>query len=422
MNKLNSTVFRWLSAAVLAVALTGCGQSAPSGESAHSHEGEHHEHEPEETARGPHNGRLLTDGPFTLELAIFESGVPPEFRAWATDNGKPVNPSDVSLQVQLGRLGGVTDTIQFAQQGDFLRGDQEVYEPHSFDVHITANYQGKVHTWEYESYEGRTTIPADVARSAGIETAVAGPGTLTETLTLYGVIVPDAARVREVRARFPGVVQSVSKRVGETVKAGEALVSIESNESLRTYTITAPLNGVVTERHAEPGEQTSDEPLFQIADFSRVWAELKVFPRERGRLRPGQRVQVKAEGTPAFSGTISYIAPVGERNAQSVTARVVLDNSNSAWTAGQFVEGVVTVAETPVPLAVPLSSLQTFRELDVVFAQVGDTYEVRMVELGRRDADRAEVLGGLLAGTSYVARNSYLIKADIEKSGASHDH
>jgi cobalt-zinc-cadmium efflux system membrane fusion protein len=218
------------------------------------------------------------------------------------------------------------------------------------------------------------------------------------------------------------VVQRVSKRVGDTVKAGETLVSIESNESLRTYAITAPLNGVVTARHAEPGEQTSDEPLFQIVDFSKVWAELKVFPRERGRLRAGQSVRVKAEGTPEFSGTISYVAPVGERNAQSVTARVVLDDPNGAWTSGQFVEGVVTVAETPVPLAVPLSALQTFRDHHVVFAKVGDIYEVRMVELGRRDSERAEVLSGLRPGTIFVTLNSYLIKADIEKSGASHDH
>jgi cobalt-zinc-cadmium efflux system membrane fusion protein len=47
---------------------------------------------------------------------------------------------------------------------------------------------------------------------------------------------------------------------------------------------------------------------------------------------------------------------------------------------------------------------------------------VRMLELGRMDETHAEVLGGLRAGAQYVARNSYLIKADIEKSGASHDH
>jgi len=58
----------------------------------------------------------------------------------------------------------------------------------------------------------------------------------------------------------------------------------------------------------------------------------------------------------------------------------------------------------------------------VVFARFGDTYEVRMLELGRGNRDWIEVLGGLVPGTEYVTANSYLIKADIEKSGASHDH
>jgi cobalt-zinc-cadmium efflux system membrane fusion protein len=75
-----------------------------------------------------------------------------------------------------------------------------------------------------------------------------------------------------------------------------------------------------------------------------------------------------------------------------------------------------------VGLAVPLSALQRFRDFEVVFAQVGETYEVRMLSLGRRDSRSVEVLGGLAPGTVIVTDNSYLIKADIEKSGASHDH
>ena len=78
-----------------------------------------------------------------------------------------------------------------------------------------------------------------------------------------------------------------------------------------------------------------------------------------------------------------------------MTARVVLDNADARWTPGLFVEGRVTIGTTPVELAVPLSALQRFRDFDVVFAQVGDIYEVRMLELGRRDARCVEVLDGL---------------------------
>ena len=66
--------------------------------------------------------------------------------------------------------------------------------------------------------------------------------------------------------------------------------------------------------------------------------------------------------------------------------------------------------------------MQSFRDFTVVFAQVGTTYEVRMLELGRTDGEMIEVLGGLDVGERYVTANSFLVKADAMKSGASHDH
>ena len=87
-----------------------------------------------------------------------------------------------------------------------------------------------------------------------------------------------------------------------------------------------------------------------------------------------------------------------------------------------FVTGEIQVGEYAVPLAVKRMGLQAFRDFSVVFAQIGDEYEVRMLDLGRQDGERIEVLGGLEQGTRYVTTNSYLLKADIEKSGASHDH
>jgi cobalt-zinc-cadmium efflux system membrane fusion protein len=383
---------------------------------------EHADEHETEAERGPNGGRMLVDGDFRLELAIFESGVPPEFHAWATSAGQALGPADVSLTVELARLGGRVDRIEFTPQNDFLRGTAVVREPHSFDVTVVARHAGREHHFEYESYEGRTTIAADVARAAGIATATAGPGTISDELLLYGGIAPDATRVRAVHARFPGVIRNVNRNVGDAVRAGETLATIESNESLQTYAVLAPIAGILTARHAAPGEQTDADALFEIADFSSVWAELDVFSRDRARLRTGLAVTVTGDNGAAAAGSVDYLAPTGNRASQSVTARVVLDNADGRWTPGQFIEGRVTIATAPVANAVPLAALQRFREFDVVFAQVGETYEVRMLTLGRRDARFVEVLDGLEPGTAYVIDNSYLIKADIEKSGASHDH
>jgi cobalt-zinc-cadmium efflux system membrane fusion protein len=371
--------------------------------------------------RGPNNGRMLRDGDFAIELAIFETGVPPEFRAWATENAQPIDPSAIDLTVTLTRL-GAEDEIRFNVQGDYLRGDQTVYEPHSFLVTVEASRGGATHEWQYESFEGRTQISPEMAEAFGIETDIAGPATLAETITVYGSIVPNPERVREVSARFDGAIQSVDVALSQMVNQGQRLATVESNESLQSYAITAPIGGIVMQRTANAGEQTNGRRLFTIVDTSSIWAELAIFPSDRARVAVGSDVEIApATGGEGTMGSISSLSPVANAN-QSITARVPLDNADGRWALGTYVNASIKVAEILVPLAVKRSGLQSFRDFTVVYAQIGDEYEVRMLELGRQDDEWIEVLGGLRPGTRYVTENSYVLKADVEKSGASHDH
>jgi cobalt-zinc-cadmium efflux system membrane fusion protein len=82
----------------------------------------------------------------------------------------------------------------------------------------------------------------------------------------------------------------------------------------------------------------------------------------------------------------------------------------------------VEVAASDVPVAVEATALQRLRDWDVVFIAHGDVFEARPVELGRRDAERVEIVSGLAAGQAYVAAGSFILKAEAGKSGASHDH
>lgn len=372
--------------------------------------------------RGPSNGRMLRDGDFALELAIFETGVPPEFRVWPTLAGEPLDLGAVDVEVRLTRLGNVVDVHSFNPQGDFLRGDSVVYEPHSFSVSVDARHQGRSYSWSYDSFEGRTRIADDVAAAFGLETEIAGPAVIEESIEVYGRIVTDPSRVREINARFDGAIQSVNVALGETVTAGQRLATVESNESLQSYAITAPIGGIVTEHAADAGEQTAGRTLFQITDTSVVWAELAVFPRDRPNVTLGASVTVQpTAGGPEVSGTIALVSPMAGAN-QSVSARVVIENADNFFPPGTHVTGVIRIAEHPVALAVKRSGLQAFRDFTVVYAQIGDEYEVRMLDLGRQDREWIEVLGGLEPGTRYVTENSYVLKADIEKTGATHDH
>lgn len=411
-----------LSSIALILLLSACGDRGHHGDShepGHDHDGSSAEFE-----RGPHNGRLLEHEDFALELAIFESGVPPEYRVWLFEKNKPLPPTAATVQVTINRLDGATRSFDFTPQADFLRGAGTVDEPHSFDVVVTARREdGESMEWKFASYEGRTRIAEATALSMGVKTAMAGPVKLKEEVILTGTVQADPMRISRVRARYAGVVREIAVQPSAVVAKGALLAQVQSNESLQNYPITAPVGGTIVEHRAQVGEATGDEPLFTIIDVSKVWVELDVFQSQLARIEEGQPVALfDLDGAPVASGRIGRVAPLAVHGSQSVRARVVIDNASGKLRPGQFVTGRVTVAQTEVPLAVERRALQRFRDFDVVFERVGDQYEVRMLELGRADAGHIEVLGGLKSGAQYVAANSYLIKADIEKSGAGHDH
>lgn len=279
---------------------------------------------------------------------------------------------------------------------------------------------GHGHDEHEESHEGRVIIAPEMAKKAGITTAVASKGTLTQSRRLYGKIVADSQRVSHIRARFPGIITQVHTSLGNTIKAGQPLLEIESNESLKRYSITAPISGTIIEKHANVGEFSGEQALMTLANYEQVWVELNVFSQDAALIQPEQKVTLRRDSDTTES-RISYITPAPS-DAPYLVARVAVENTKGQWSPGAFVESDVIVGTISAPLMIDNRALQSFRDGQVVFIQVGDTYEIRPLELGQSDGVHTEVLAGLNPGDRYVVENSYLLKADLEKSGASHDH
>jgi cobalt-zinc-cadmium efflux system membrane fusion protein len=408
---------RHLSLLLLPMLLVACGGEASretAGEGAAAQSSGEYE-------RGPHRGRMLRDGDFALEVTIFETNVPPQFRLYAYQGDTPLKASEVTPTITLKRLDGENNVFTFTPEGDHLTGSGTVTEPHSFDVEVTATHAGKTHRWTYASYEGRTIIPAQAAKEAGVVVEPAGPATIRDTVQLMGSVAVDEGRRAQVKARFPGIVRAVHVQQGDRVRRGQTLVTVEGNDSMRTYPVTAPLDGVVLQRQTNVGDVADANVLIELADLSDVWVELRAIGPDAEKIAVGQTVNIaSATGGPQAEGVIRTLLPLA--SGQSIVARTHLPNPEGRWRPGMAVTADVTVASREVPLAVKESGLQRFRDFTVVFAQVGETYEVRMLELGARDGEFAEVLGGLKPGTPYVSEQSFLIKADVEKSGASHYH
>ena len=276
---------------------------------------------------------------------------------------------------------------------------------------------------EEHEESGHIKLTDEQIKASNIGLKQAGPAAIRETLPLYGVIAPNAERVREVAARFPGVIRAVDKKVGDSVRQGETLATVESNESLQTYPVGSPLAGVVTMRNANPGEQSGDKMLFTVADLSSVWVELSLFPRDVAKVRVGQSVRVQStEAGLQEDGKVVYVAPLGSSSSQTLTARVLLDNSDRKWAPGLYVTADVTLAESQVALAIRSEGVQTMEGGSVVFVRGDEGFEPRPVKLGRSDGELTEVLDGIKTGETYVAANSYILKAELGKGSAEHGH
>jgi cobalt-zinc-cadmium efflux system membrane fusion protein len=378
--------------------------------------------EESEPEKGPNRGRMLRKGDFAIELAIFETGVPPEFRVWATMDGKAIDPSKVELNVKLTRLGDGIDDINFYQEGEYLRGDMVIYEPHSFMVSLYAKYQGQTYNWQYDNFEGRTKITDDIAQAMEIVTDFVAPSTFHETVEVYGRLTLPADATSKVYARFDGLVEKVHVKLGDSVTKGQLLFTVESNESLQTYKVLSAQNGIVTNVSVTSGEQSKGRSLLQITNNKTLIAELAVFPKDLSTIRLGAKATLTINGVEAKQVSTIDSRVLKVRDDQAKLFRVLVNNPDSVLSEGLFVSADIEIGSYDVAMAVERKALQSFRDFTVVYAKVGNEYEVRMLELGRVVGDEIEVLSGISIGTEYVTENSYILKADIEKSGASHDH
>lgn len=454
--------------------------------------------------RGPHEARLLSDGNLQLEMTIYEEGVPPHFRVYPYDADlKPIAPGEVTLQVELHRLGGRVDRIAFRPEADYLRGESVVEEPHSFDVKVTAQRAGRRHSFSYSQIEGKVELGPDQVASAGIVINTVGPRTMETTLELPGEVKADETRLAHVVPRLQGVVTSVVKREGDRVRRGEVMAVLNSREladaksaylaaaqrtqfsraafereemlwqkkisaeqefleakralneavlterlarqtlvvlgvpaatlsalasasveSMSRHEVRSPLDGEVIERNVTVGESvTAEEDIFTVADLSSVWVDVTVYAKDIASVRAGQEATVRSSdlGT-EVTGRVSYVGPLVGQETRAATARIVLPNPDGRWRPGLFVTVHLVREKSTIPLAVAAEAIQTFRDWQVVFVRSGNWFEARPLELGRSDGEWIEVLKGLAPGEQYAGKNSFAVKAEIGKLGATHDH
>jgi cobalt-zinc-cadmium efflux system membrane fusion protein len=198
----------------------------------------------------------------------------------------------------------------------------------------------------------------------------------------------------------------------------------QSDARFGVYVLRAPFAGTVIERHFTLGELVTPETqCFVLADLSTVWFNVTVYAQDLPRIRSGQKVDVRdSTGERSASGEISYISPIVDENSRSATARVVLTNSEVPWRPGEFATAAIQVSTQRAEVIVPNDAIQRIGDAFVVFVEADGAFEPRPVEIAARGPSQTAIRSGLQAGEKYVARGAFILKSELGKSQAVHQH
>lgn len=200
-------------------------------------------------------------------------------------------------------------------------------------------------------------------------------------------------------------------------------IATEPDTNVARYELAAPMSGRIVAKHITPGEMVgTDASVYTIADLSTVWLNISIYSQYSGMIEEGQHVTVRV-GEQVASGVVDYISAIVSETTRTVAARVVLDNRDGAWKPGVFVTVRVETDKSHADRVVPIDAVQTYEGNTVVFIQDADGIEPVPVTLGRKNDVLVELLGDDVAiGTPIVVVNSFLMKAELGKGSAGHDH
>lgn len=301
------------------------------------------------------------------------------------------------------------------------------YILHEPGHHINSNEAEQSHGDHHdEPAQGMIALNAAELQEFGIETAIAGPGQIETHIDLPGEIIVDPERLAHVSPRFPGIVKEVRKRIGDTVKKGETLAIIESNESLTPYEMKSLIDGTVIDMHVAVGEMIGDQThAYQIADLSQVWARVSVYQKDLPQIRLHQPAIVSAGwGIRDARGKISYLSPTVDERTRTATARVVLANESGIWRPGMFVSIKVQTGQINASIVAPKTALQTIEDQICLFVETEEGFKAQPVFTGHSNDVAVEITSGLAPGQRYVTQGSFALKAEVMKAsfGDGHGH
>ena len=198
-------------------------------------------------------------------------------------------------------------------------------------------------------------------------------------------------------------------------------------ESLRKQVLRSPIRGRVAERRVDVGSlvgrEGQESELFVIVDLDQVWVDLAVSPGDIPKIAEGNEIKISSGATPLeATAKIIFLSPLLDKETRNARVIASVSNLGHAWRPGSFITAEIPLGGEPAQIVAPKQALQSIRGEPVVFVRAADAFEVRKVKTGREDDDQVEIVAGLSGGESIAVANTFILKAELGKSEAEHEH
>lgn len=270
-------------------------------------------------------------------------------------------------------------------------------------------------------------ISAEIAGKIGLKLNTASGGSISTAVVFPAEIKLNRDRFAAISPRYSSVVRQVFVEIGDEVRKGDVLASLENRETMAVYTVAAPLDGTVVSKATAVGEAAAeDKVIFEVADLATVWADISIFPRFHHVIRKDMPVEFIAHDGHVALGAVKYLSPLVSTETRTFTARCVLEGVGKDFSPGAFVRARITTDSVLVRVRVERDAVQVIEGESMVFIPNEHGFESRAVRTGAGETYFVEIISGLEPGESYVAEGAFSLKAEMVTSGmdphAGHGH
>ena len=184
---------------------------------------------------------------------------------------------------------------------------------------------------------------------------------------------------------------------------------VSARKALGDSVLMAPFAGIVSERHAQPGERVPlDARIISMVDLSRLTLESSVPAATIAQIKVGLPIAFRVDGfgERRFEGKIERINPSTATGSRSISIYALIENRDGLLRGGLFAQGDLILEIIKDVLVAPASAVREEKGQSFVYAISEEILHRRPVEIGMTDATgRVELRSGAAAEDLIVMNN-----------------